>query len=479
MADDHSTLARLDSFLYRHRLAQVMSSPVLTAAVDATVATACKIMSAHQAGSLVVIDDGGWAVGLVTERHILAALADTGADALSCRVARIMTPVIPQAGGDAFLYVAVARMARHGLKHLLVVDADGRPAGIVSARDLMKGRAAAALSIGDDVAMAATSQDLGAARALLPGLATSLLADGVPARDCAGVISSVLRDLSRRSGELARDTMAADGWGPPPAPFSLLILGSAGRGESLLAFDQDNAIVHAGGLREDVWFEEFARRVNQTLDEAGVPFCEGDVMARNRSWRRSLDDWKLEIRRWVFEPKMQSVLNVDIFFDFQPVFGDAALAEDLKSYALDIASSSAFFVQFLAITVAQMEVPLGLFGEFITTHGRLNAKKYGLLPIVAAARARAVKAGIRDTGTGERFDALARAGLLHRDDAASLKESHEIILGVMLSQQLADIAQGSPPSARIDPRALPRMRQRGLKAAFKRIRTLKTLMGNL
>jgi signal-transduction protein with cAMP-binding, CBS, and nucleotidyltransferase domain len=202
-------------------------------------------------------------------------------------------------------------------------------------------------------------------------------------------------------------------------------------------------------------------------------------MARNPVWRRSLEDWKAEIRHWVFEPKMQTVMNVDIFFDFQAVYGDGALALDLKRYAIETAATSAFFLQFLAINVAQMEVPLGIFGEFTTTHGRLNAKKFGLLPLVSAARAKAVKALILATGTADRYAALMEAGLLHKDDFASLLEAHETILRIMLEQQLKDIAAGHPPSARIEPRTLPRITQKKLKAAFKRIRTLKMLIGSL
>ena len=45
--------------------------------------------------------------------------------------------------------------------------------------------------------------------------------------------------------------------GEPPCPYAVAVLGSAGRGESLLAMDQDNAIVFAEGAPggpEDRWF---------------------------------------------------------------------------------------------------------------------------------------------------------------------------------------------------------------------------------
>lgn len=456
-----------------------MTRPVLTCAQDTTLGQACNLMDDAKVSSLVIVDASGRVAGIVTERDVLRGLSRAGAGVLDMRLSEVMSQPVHSVPSNAFLYVGIARMTRLGLRHLLVVDDDNRPVGMITGRALLKVRASEALIIGDDLAGAQSAGDLARAREALPHLASGLLADGVPARDIAAVISTVLRDITTRTAELTEIGMASDGWGDPPAPFALLILGSGGRGESLLAFDQDNAIVYQGTQTDDLWFAEFGRRLNLMLNEAGIPFCEGDVMAGNPLWRRSLDDWKTEVRRWVFEPKMRTVMNVDIFFDFLPVFGDAALAGELKRYAVETAAASAFFIQFLAMNVAQMEVPLGIFGEFTTTHGRLNAKKYGLLPLVSAARARAVKAQILTTGTADRYVALQQAGLLHQDDLTSLLESHETILRVMLEQQLADIAAGQPPTARIEPRALPRPTQKKLKAAFKRIRTLKTVIGNI
>ena len=68
---------------------------------------------------------------------------------------------------------------------------------------------------------------------------------------------------------------------------------------------------------------------------------------------------------------------------------------------------------------------------------------------------------------------------MHPDDFHSLVEAHELILRLMLDQQLADIAAGLEPSARIEPRRFSRGQQIQLKAAFKRIRILKTMVASL
>ena len=62
--------------------------------------------------------------------------------------------------------------------------------------------------------------------------------------------------------------------------------------------------------------------MSDILDAAGVPFCKGGVMAKNREWRKSVADWRATIDGWVRRQRPADLLNVDIFFDAVPVHGD-------------------------------------------------------------------------------------------------------------------------------------------------------------
>ena len=107
--------------------------------------------------------------------------------------------------------------------------------------------------------------------------------------------------LTRRAAELAEARLYEAGKGRPPVPYAVLVLGSAGRGESLLAADQDNAIVYETGepsASEDQWFEALGIEIAAILDAAGVPFCKGGVMARNAAVaheRRPLEEHHREL----------------------------------------------------------------------------------------------------------------------------------------------------------------------------------------
>jgi len=475
--NDLSALSRIDSFPYRHRIREVMSAPVLTAPASVSLSDAVQRMYDARVSSIVAIDEEGRTCGIFTERDLLRILSTEGPGGLDSTLAQTMTREVATVPADAFVYVALARMTRIGLRHLVVIDPDRRPLGMVTGRALLKVRATEALVLGDSVESTRSGDEMRAIVDRLPRLAGALLAEGVTARNIASVIALVLRDLTARAAELAELSLADDGWGPAPARYAVLILGSAGRGESLLAFDQDNAIVHAGRPADDPWFAEFGRRLNETLATAGLALCSGKVMAREASWRRALDGWADEIHRWVYSVENQTVMYCDIFFDFQAVWGDRDLADDLRALAMDKAAQSAFFLRYLAQNVAAMDGSIGLFGNLVTVNGRLNLKKFGLLPLVSAARMRAIRAHVAETGTDERFAALHAQGALHADDLRDFVEVREILLRTLLEQQLSDIAIDIAPSARIDPKCLDKAARTRLRWALKRLQTLKFVCG--
>ena len=476
--DDLTALARIDSFPYSHRMREVMSASLLTGDPAMDLRTAIGQMQEARVSSIIALDADGLAIGIFTERDLLRLLASAGPAVLSSTLGAAMSSPVATIDSEAFLYLALAKMAKFGYRHLVVVDGDKRPVGVATARSLLRVRASDALALGLSVEEARGPEDMAQVIAGLPRLAKGLLAEGQSAGNIAAVIASTVRDLTARAAQLSERAMAEDGWGSAPCRYALLILGSAGRGESLLTFDQDNAIVYDGGEADDRWFAELGKRINEMLNAAGIPFCEGGVMARERKWRKSLEEWKAEVHNWVFSLENQTVMYCDIFFDFQRVWGDRALAEELRAYSIDKASQSAFFLQYLTQHVAQMESAVGLFGQFKCKLGRLNAKKFGLLPLTAAARLRAIRAHITLTGTEERYTELQARGMLHEDDLRDFSEIRELLFRAMLVQQIADLAAGAiPPSARIDPTALDKHARGRLRWAFHRLHALKHVCG--
>ena len=269
-----AVLGRIDSFPYRHRLRDLMNSPPLMIDADISLRDAMAQMVDHEVSSLYVNPmqaDGP--PGIITERDLLRQFRREGDAAFATPVSQVAVFPLVSLSADAFVYRAIARMRRMHIRHLGVHDSHRNIVGALSARDLLRQRADDAVLLGDDIDAANSAGQMAAVWGNIVLVAKSLVAEEVDARDVAAVISRELCALTRQACKLAEREMP----GPPPCPYAMLVLGSGGRGESLLAMDQDNAIVFAEGEPggpEDQWFAELGRKVSDMLDAAGVPYCK-------------------------------------------------------------------------------------------------------------------------------------------------------------------------------------------------------------
>ena len=150
--------------------------------------------------------------------------------------------------------------------------------------------------------------------------------------------------------------MIEAGHGPPPCPYAVAVLGSAGRGESLLAIDQDNALVFARGRAggaADRWFEKLGEPCRRHPERSRRALLPGGVMAKNAQWRGSVATWRDRIAGMDRRTTPQALLSVDIFFDLRGVHGERGLAQHSGSEAFDAAREQVAFAKLLAETAGR------------------------------------------------------------------------------------------------------------------------------
>ncbi len=481
--------ARIDSFPYRHRVADIMRCPATLVAADTTVKQALAMMM-EKGISSVFIDlpqadgdtggdhNGAW--GILTERDILRAVDADGAAAFEAPISRYGKAPLVTVEQDEFVYRAISGMSQKGFRHLGVRDAGGALVGALSARDLLRQRAGDALSLGDALEQAKSPSDLGRIWSGLTTVARGLVFEEADPRDVAAIVSRELRALTKRACELAEAMLEADGAGGPPRPYAMMVLGSGGRGESLLAMDQDNALVFDRGEPggpEDRWFERLGVLVADMLNDAGVIYCPGGIMASKPEWRMDLDGWRRRVETWIGKSRPEDILNSDIFFDALPVHGERHLAETLFAEAMAGARASRTFLKATALSASDFRVELNWLGRPRLENGRIDAKKHGLMPIFSSARVAALTHGIATRSTPERLEALR--GLEIFDDAVigRLIEAHRILLGTILRQQLRDILAGEKLSNRVAPGEMESYERQELTWALGQIDSCRTLLG--
>jgi DNA polymerase-3 subunit epsilon/CBS domain-containing protein len=487
LGESAGTLARIETHTYRHRVRDVMTSPASFIDAHVALSEALARMAAEQTSSLFVrftcaSPDTPATVGIVTERDIMRALARQGSAALAQSVGAIASRPLRALPADAFVYRAIARLSRLRIRHLGVSDDRGRIVGALSARDLLRVRGVAGVSLGDEIDEAEDVPSLGHSWAKLPHVAAALFAEGLSSREIAAVISTELGALTQRAAVIAERRMAEAGRGSPPSAYAIAVLGSAGRGESLLAMDQDNALVFAEGDPggpEDSWFEALAVHIADILHEVGVPYCQGGVMAKNPLWRGSLATWRARVAHWISGSAPQDLLSVDIFFDLRAVHGETDLATSLWHEACAAAHKEAAFAKLLAEAAGSVEPAIGLFGTIKTQQGRIDLKKAGLFGIVTAARVLAIRHHVVERATPARLQGIRALDLGGERDLEAFDEAHATFVDLILRQQIEDIDRGRRPSNSVAVKSLSRRDRERLRAALNAVQPVETLVRDL
>lgn len=120
--------------LVRRKGARVVTVPPGTS-VRELVAT----LAEHRIGAVVVSSDGRTVEGIVSERDIVCALAEHGAESLDGAVSAVMTAQVHTCPLDAHVEALMQVMTEQRVRHIPVVDR-GALQGIVSIGDVVKSR---------------------------------------------------------------------------------------------------------------------------------------------------------------------------------------------------------------------------------------------------------------------------------------------------------------------------------------------------
>ena len=127
-------------------------------------------------------------------------------------VASVMTSPVVTIAAGEYLYRGIARMRRRGLRHLPVVDGAGRLAGMLHLGDALAAASEGLVATIDRLSPDGGEAGMKAVKAAEVEVALELLADNVPATDVLGLITHINNDLYRRVVDRLLDECAA----PPP-----------------------------------------------------------------------------------------------------------------------------------------------------------------------------------------------------------------------------------------------------------------------
>jgi CBS domain-containing protein len=438
---------------------------------DASLREAVQRLDAHDVAALLVHTRED-EIGILSDSEVRAWMAHDGGglEAPVRNVARTPVGTVPV---GQLAVEATVDMIASGSEHLAVTDG-AQVCGVLSAGDLLGLDARSPIALRHTILGAADENVLARAAEHLPQLFRLLLRAGVPSRDLGRV-------LSLQHDALVARLIDFSIWkhGLAPIPWAWLDLGSAARREFTLASDQDNALAYAtpepGAEAEvDAYFERLGREVNEGLARCGFGVDNNGVLAGNRLWRMSNDNWLRTFEDCLRMPDESRLIRASVAFDFRPAAGGLAIASALTEQ-IRSARNHPDFMRLMARTATGYTVALNFHGGLAVERrgeaaGRLDLKHGAIIPLVNLVRFHALANGVTISATLDRIEAVASLGGLDRSEADALAEAFGVIMRLRFEHHAELIANGAAPDNLIDPQALAPIARGELREALQTVK---------
>ena len=416
-------------------------------------------------------------LGLVTDRDFRSRVG-IGEVSIDAPVRAIMSAPIITVPNNTTLAAAFLLMVEAGVHHLVVVDENEKPVGIVRAMDLASVELRNPLLIRAAIESAQNIEELAnASRLLLPSL-VELHDTGIPALHVGALMSTIVGAILVRLLKLS-DSIES------PVTHSWLMLGSMARGEPLPISDVDTAIVWADLADSIDPAEEIQRSAKQILDrmeQCGLHRCPNGANADNLLFSRSKSSWIEVSRGWLTDPtRAGALLLSSIAADSQPLT-QLALGRTITDTIRATTRSNEFLGALLRFTLAK-KPPIGFVRDFVIEHsgenrGGLDLKQGGLTPICALARWLAIAQGDVRGSTIDRLKRAASAELLKDEEADILINAFKDIYQLVFEEEIAAIRSGREGSSWISPQHLDSLTRRHLRESFRAVAAIQTRFQN-
>lgn len=474
--------------LFRTTLGELVSREPVICTPRATAREAAETMRSEDADS-VVVTEGDEVVGILSDMDLRNDIVAEGASS-ETPVEELMYPNVLRLDAGEPVFQALTDMMQRQTYHVVVSEGP-ELLGVISDLDISRAQSASPAFVARRADQARSPEELRGIRSEVDELLIGLERQGVRPRDLITINTELNDHLMRRVIALAEAGLREDH--PEMAvelSWAWLSLGSEGRGEMSIATDQDNALVYADPASEEEaeraeeWFRTLAERANEALAGAGFKLCPGGIMARNSLWRHPMSGWKKTFHGWVRTPDTQVLAQVSTFFDLRSLYGDMALAEELKQSVLESLHREGRFLPFMAQNALARRPPLSFFRRFVLERSgayrnTFNIKQRGLRPLVDAARLLAVQLEYMDSANTEaRFRHVSRSLPELSSTIEDALDAYHYLSETRFINHLRAVEEGGDPDNHLNPSEMNNTQQSMLKVVFATVQGMQEAMAH-
>lgn len=115
----------------------VMSKPVISVRENDNAMNAAKLMEQHKIGGIVIVNENGKPLGIVTERDLATRVVAKGLQPKEVSVSSIMSRPIATIDGDASIREVAKKMSQLEIRRLAVVSKNDLQ-GIITSKDILR-----------------------------------------------------------------------------------------------------------------------------------------------------------------------------------------------------------------------------------------------------------------------------------------------------------------------------------------------------
>ena len=258
---------------------------------------------------------------------------------------------------------------------------------------------------------------------------------------------------------------------------ALIVMGSEGRDEQILKTDQDNALIIDNNTNKEHYIP-YMQSFNNALIDFGFPSCPGNIMVTNEYWRKTKDEFILQIKKWLRGNSMESYMDLAIFIDSKVVAGNSILLNDLKELLfLNIKNNDVYMAYFAKATLS-FETPINMFSNLITKDDEIDLKKGAIFALVQGVRSLSLQNNIYENSTIARIKKLNSMDIIPRDMASELIEAFELLLRLKLQGQINNINQNKQITNSIKINNFSKIQRDMLKDSFIIVNNFKKFISN-
>lgn len=469
-----SSVQKIENSYVETQSAKYSKNPI-TCTLETTIKEASTIMTSHVINSIIIAENN-LPIGIITDKDIRTKIG-TGIFSILDPVRKIMTSPVITFPEKLTVAEAQITLLKHKVSHICITkDGTDKSAlvGILAEHDINMLQGNNPSFLVREIKSAKDAETLKYIRTKTSELTKGYLEQEIPIYFITKVISEINTAITKRIIRLAIKEIGAE----PPVAYAWLAMGSQGRKEQLLMTDQDNALVFENVPEEDyqmvkAYFLNFSTKITEKLNIVGFEYCPANIMGSNPKWCISLKEWKAQFKDWVNHPTSDKILLSIIFFDFEYIFGDKGLYDEMSESVFKYISNKQTFLGFLSKATLDNPAPLGFFKQFLVEEDGENKdnfdiKSRAIRPLVDAARIFSLFHDLKINNTIARYEKLIEVEPQNLDIFEPCIDAFKILLQFRTSQGLSNNDSGKF----VDINNLSKSDRLKLKSCFKPIKNI-------